>query len=434
MIIKTSLSKPIYDFLNKNRLINLTLIGFMENTPDAEIYVDNEENPTGVVARKDYFTNLYTENDDFLNEVLDTMYKDGFYGFRAIYRPLAEKIRKRFIVNWESLNALYYFPEKEVDLKRIKNPVKPIDIEDAETIDHFYTYRDETSLERIKDDIENRYSSAVYVDGDIASWVIIHNDNSMGIMYTKEEYRDKGYAEDVSLDLTSKILKSGNTPFLTIVEGNNMSPGLAKKCGFVHDGIFTDWFGIIAGTPGEFIELHEGCDSTFNKAVESIREELNTTESNKKNCMYILGSMAKNSIEPPENFKIEVAESDDSKLLWCTTFMEELKLNEDGEKEFLEKLLTTVTNKAFEFRLILGTINGKPVSTAAFLRHFDDVTGIYMTSVKECPDRDNILAATLSMGAKKVVDYDIYLSFIRTEEPMADFYKKIGFIHTCYRE
>lgn len=246
MIIKTKSSKAVMDFLNKNQIINLNILGFLENEPDADIYVDNEETPIGVVAKKGYFSYIYTENDDFLNEVLNTFYKDGEYGFSGVYRPLAEKIRKRFKLEWESRCALYYLQKNEVDLKLIKNPVKPVEMKDAETVDHFYTYRDETSLERVKIDIKKRYSSAIYVNGDIASWVLIHNDNSMGIMYTKEEYRKKGYAVDVTIDLADKILKSGKIPFLQINEANNMSPKLAEKCGFVHDEIYSDWFGIIA--------------------------------------------------------------------------------------------------------------------------------------------------------------------------------------------
>ncbi|MBL4934762.1 hypothetical protein JK636_03200 [Clostridium sp. YIM B02515] len=433
MIIKTSLSKPIYDFLNKNRLINLNLIGFLENVPDAEIYVDNEAYPTGVVARKDYFSSLYTENDAFLNEVLDTLYKDGFYGFRAVYRPIAEKIRSRFIVNWESLNALYYLPVKEVDLSRIKNPVKPIDIKDAEIINHYYTYKDEISLDKIRDDIENRPSSAIYVDGDIASWVLIHNDNSMGIMYTKEEYRGRGYAEDVTLDLANKILKSGRVPFLTIVDGNNMSPGLAKKCGFVHEGVFTDWFGIISGTPKELIDWHDDCDNKFEKAIETVKEQLSTNAS-KLDCMYIINGRANDSMPIPENFQIEVAETIERKLIWCTTLAEGLHINSDKKRDFIEKTLSIITDKEYEFKLILGTIDGKPISTIAFLRLFDDLSGIYMSSVAANADKDKILRATLAKALKKVEEYNMYLSFINSEESALDLYKEIGFIHSHYRE
>jgi hypothetical protein len=433
MIIKTTFGKPIYDFLSKNKIINLNLIGFLENVPDAEVYVDNEANPTGVVARKGYFSSLYTENDDFLNEVLDTLYKDGFYGFRAIYRPIAEKIRSRFLVNWESLNALYYLPVKEVDLSQIKNQMKSIDIKDAEIINHYYTYKDEISLDKIKDDIENRPSSAIYVDGDIASWVLIHNDNSMGIMYTKEEYRGRGYAEEVTLDLVNKILKSGHVPFLTIVDGNNMSPGLAKKCGFIHEGVYTDWFGIISGTPKELMDLHDECDKKFEKAIEPVKEQLPTI-TEKHHCFYLLNDKANDSLSIPEDFKIEVADTMERKHIWCTTLAEGLDINIDKRSKFVEEVMKIVVNEEYEFRLILGTINGKPVSTVAFLRLFDDICGIYMISVTEKADKDTILGATFIEAIKKVKKYNLYLSFVNSYESNLDLYNKIGFIHIDYRD
>ena len=199
----------------------------------------------GVVAIKGYFSFIFTQNDQFLGEVLNTLYKDGNYGFSGVYRPLANKIKRRFQIEWESSCALYYYPSNKIDISLIKNPVQCAKFCDAKTIDSYYTFKDETSLVRIINDLEKRYSSAVYVNADIACWVLTHNDNSMGVMYTREEYRKMGYAVDVTIDLTNKILKSGKRPFLQIIEGNFMSPGLAKKCGFVHDGIFSDWFGII---------------------------------------------------------------------------------------------------------------------------------------------------------------------------------------------
>jgi hypothetical protein len=434
MIIKTSFGKPINEFLNKNKIINLNLIGFLENVPDAEVYVDNEANPTGVVARKGYYSSLYTENDDFLNEVLDTLYKeDGFYGFRAVYRPIAEKIRSRFLVNWESLNALYYFPLNEVDLSRVKNQVRPIDIKDAEIINHYYTYKDEVSLEKIKDDIENRPSSAIYVDGEIASWVLIHNDNSMGIMYTREEYRGRGYAEDVTLDLTNKILNSGHTPFLTIVDGNNMSPGLAKKCGFIHEGVYTDWFGIISGTPKELIDLHDECDQKFEKAIETVKVQLPAI-TGKFDCRYIINGMENGSIAIPDDLEIEVAESMERKHIWCNTFAKGLDIIIDKRCEFIENVMKIVSNEDYEFKLILGTINGKPVSTAAFLRLYDDVCGIYLISTTEEADKDNILGATMIKAIKKVKEYNLYLSFVNSVESQSELYNKLGFIHSHYRE
>lgn len=252
MIIKTKSSDAIMEYLNKNKIINLNIMGVIENEPDAEIYVDNEQAPNGVLVRYGYFNYVYTEDDEFLDKILNSLFKDNHYGFAGLHRPLADKIKKRYEITWDNRCYLYYLPKDKLDLSLIKNPVNSIDIKDAETIDEFYTYRGSESIYKIKKDILSRPSSAVYVDGDIASWVLVHSDNSMGIMYTKDKYRKKGYAVDVSIDLASKIINLGKIPFLNIVESNTMSPLLAEKCGFVKYG-YSDWFGIIAGTPEEHI-------------------------------------------------------------------------------------------------------------------------------------------------------------------------------------
>lgn len=253
MLIKTEVNDSIINFLKSDYIINLNILGVIENVPKAEIYVDNVDNPTGVLVKEnDYMHFLYSNNDNFLNEFFEEYLKTGFYGFSGVEWSIAEKLKKRIsensVISWESPVTVYYMPKENLnpDLKR--NPVCSIDIKDAEEVDKFYTYKSDRSLETIKNDILKRPSSAVYADGEIACWVLIHDDNSMGIMFTKEEHRRKGYAIDVTIDLASKIIEKGNIPYIQIVEGNNMSPGLAKKCGFVEYGR-ASWFGAIIGTP-----------------------------------------------------------------------------------------------------------------------------------------------------------------------------------------
>jgi hypothetical protein len=150
MIVKTKPSDLIMEYLNKNKIINSNIIGIIENEPEAEIYVDKKEVSRGVFVRYEYFNYIYTEEDEFLDEVLETLFKDNFYGFSGVYRPLADKIRERYVVVWESRCSLHYLPTENLDLSLIKNPVESIDIQDAEMVDKFYTYRHPGSLEQIK--------------------------------------------------------------------------------------------------------------------------------------------------------------------------------------------------------------------------------------------------------------------------------------------
>ena len=246
MIIKTNKIEQVIKFLNTKEIVNLNTIGFIHNNEDAEILVDDEKKPSGVIARKGYFSYIYTENDAFLNEAMDKLYKKGEYGFAGIYRPLAEKIKKRYDIEWENKCALYYYPKKEAPLNLISRKASSIKLQDAHIVNDYYTYKSEYSLYDIKECIEHRPTSAVYIDGDLASWVLMHNDNSMGIMYTKEKYRKMGFAVDVTVDLVNKILNTNKTPYLQIAEDNSMSPGLALKCGFIHENLYSDWFGILS--------------------------------------------------------------------------------------------------------------------------------------------------------------------------------------------
>ncbi len=243
-MIRTAADQKVFDFLDRNKIINLNIRGIIHNNPDAEIYVDDENGIKGILVRNGFFYSLYTEQEDILNHFLDKISQDQDYiGFSGVHRPVTEMILKRFRLDWRNPCDIYYLPVERYDPGLRKNPTQPVRLEDAEIVDKFYTFRSETSLEQIKKDISLRHSSAVYVNGEIASWVLTHDDNSMGIMYTREEYRRRGFAVDVTIDLAGKIIKSGHIPFVQILESNTQSPGLALKCGFVKAGK-CDWFGV----------------------------------------------------------------------------------------------------------------------------------------------------------------------------------------------
>lgn len=243
-MIRTVPNQRFYEYLNRNEIINLNIKGIIHNNPGVEIFVDDENDINGVLVRNGEFYFLYTELDDILDHFLDELARDREYiDFSGIHRPITEKILKRFRLAWRNPCDIYYLPPERYDPDLKKHPTQPLRLVDAEIVDKFYTFRSEDSLEQIREDIIRRHSSAVYVDGEPVSWVLTHEDNSMGIMYTREEYRRHGYAVDVTIDLAGKIIKSGQIPFVQILESNNQSPGLAMKCGFIKAGK-CDWFGV----------------------------------------------------------------------------------------------------------------------------------------------------------------------------------------------
>ena len=360
--------------------------------------------------------------------MLETLFKDNFYGFSGVYRPIADKIRRKYSVVWESRCSLHYLPKENLNLSLIKNPVSSIDIKEAELVDKFYTYRNPDSLEKIKNDISHRPSSAIYVNGDLASWVLIHNDNSMGIMFTKEEYRKKNYAVDTSIDLALKITKLGKIPFLQINEANNMSPGLAAKCGFVKYG-YTDWFGIIEGTPKDLIDANNQDRNNHLKALEGFRY----TDDKELNCMYLPPYIFNSEYEKIQGFSVEKVIDDKMIAIWCETLITALEMEENKKNIFRDIVYKAVSKTENGYTLYIGSLNGEIVSTTAFSKLDNDCLGLYFGAVKPSMRRNGIGRATVIEALKTVTkDDDIEFILIQSPDNYQDIFKKMGFVHTHY--
>jgi hypothetical protein len=249
---RTTFSPAVLALLERDRIATLNLVGILRNEPGTEILVDDEASPRGVLAKGPWFWYLHTEEATFLEAVFLEMERQaGFYRFSGVWRPLAEKIKERFPVAWDAPCDLYHWPPGNPPPQ--PQQVQSVAFRDAEIVDQHYPYRHARSLEQIQNCIRQRHSSAVYVDGAIVCWVLVHEDDSLGIMHTLEGHRRKGHGVAVTLDLVRKQLADGRTPFLQIRNDNSLSPGLARKCGFVQHGS-CDWFGVMVGTPQEVIE------------------------------------------------------------------------------------------------------------------------------------------------------------------------------------
>lgn len=245
MFIETDFTNKVKALLEEDLITNLNIFGVIENCNEAKILVDDINNPSGVVVNNGYLNYIYTNNDEFVDKVIDYLSNNkGEYGFSALRYDIAQKIKGKFEMTWGNVCSLYYYNKNTVDKSKIKAEVTDVKIEDDYVVNEYYTYKDDSSIHDIRNSIYNRVSSCVYKNGKLASWLLIHDDNSMGPMYTKEEFRKEGYAVDATLDLVNKLLKNNKIPFLHIVKGNEASYRLAKKCGFVEHGT-VDWFGII---------------------------------------------------------------------------------------------------------------------------------------------------------------------------------------------
>lgn len=247
-LIKTTATSVVMDFLNSKGIIALNLLGAIEHTPELVLYVDDLTTPTGVVGAEDYFKYIVTNETQFLDDYMETFcQKDDYYGFTGIDKTLADHIlTKNVKLHWRNDCNLYYLPEAYT-LPDVDPRVASLELKHADEVNNFYEFKGEYSLGQIKEDIKNRPSSCITIEGELASWVVIHRDDTMGIMYTKEAYRQKHLAYLVSVDLMHKVRGLGKLPFLQIATKNTASQGLAAKAGLKKANEIVSWFGIIVG-------------------------------------------------------------------------------------------------------------------------------------------------------------------------------------------
>ena len=232
--------------LKSQSFIPYNVIGVLENTDNLGYYDALTET---VWVENHYFNYIYG-NPDTIQSKIESL-EDGFYGFSAVLGSLAESIYGKWFLHWYEPTERYVHNNPVPDLES-PYPVVQIPFEEAKGIDDRYEYQQEGSFEKIKDAILNRPTAAIYIDDEIASYVLVHEDNSIGYMFTQDKHRHKGLGYWVTLDILKQMKARETVPFVEINQRNFKSQGLAGKTGFVKDA-FTPWFGIIKGVP-EFIK------------------------------------------------------------------------------------------------------------------------------------------------------------------------------------
>ncbi len=246
----TTDKKNIIERLKKQDFVPLNLIGVLENM-EGNVYFDHETNSAWV--ENNYF-NYITGNSESINAHIDQL-EDGFYGFSGVSYELAKSIFTKHLLHWyEPTERFVISADKNDDhdwRRHAPYEIVSIPMEEARGIDDRYEYKQEGSFERICDAITRRPTSAIYIDGELASYVLVHEDNSIGYMFTLEKYRHMGLGYWVTKDILEKMKDRNSLSFVEINQRNFKSQGLAKKTGFEKDA-FTPWFGIVKGVPEFF--------------------------------------------------------------------------------------------------------------------------------------------------------------------------------------
>ncbi|MBI9014019.1 MAG: GNAT family N-acetyltransferase [Clostridiales bacterium] len=227
---------------------SLNIKGVLTNT-NYPTFVDDLEKPEGIWVKDKYFNFLYSEQLNFI-ELFDQTIKEDYFGFAGTNKSVLEYYFENELIQWKNTCDQYHYSgEKFSEVMALES----LNLSDATYVNDNYEYKNSNSLTKIKDAIKSRPTSCLRIDGKIVSFVLLHDDDSIGYMYTLPEYRGNGYAYELAKDIINKTLNTGRLPYIQIVQGNEKSKQLALKLGFEKHGE-VHWFGVVR--LGESFKVH----------------------------------------------------------------------------------------------------------------------------------------------------------------------------------
>ena len=218
--------------LRKDPIRNSSLIGFIDNNPITEILSEGESYVVkGISDRKwVYFSSEYL--DEFKKLLIKIHYTDTT--FASLEDWMIPLITTGKQLEWKLTTMRYFLP---IDTAFPENRIETFSLseKDAEYIRENSNYKQYLPVEYLKKRIAKSFSAGVINNNKLVAWAITHDDGAIGALHVLNEFRNKGYASEIVLNLAYKIRNSGQIPIAQIEEKNESAIRLFEKLGFVKD-------------------------------------------------------------------------------------------------------------------------------------------------------------------------------------------------------
>jgi GNAT superfamily N-acetyltransferase len=189
----------------------------------------------GAAMLLDHSLHMYGEEkalDRFLAQ-LESGREYSFFGVPCKYLPLLNGHFQG--IQCEEQTSAYTITASDF----VGQPAEPLDsltLADAEFVNEHWTYKHEGSLDFFKHIIATYPSSAVRIDGQLAGWAVcydaIEDMVNLGSLRVLEQYRRQGLGSKLARDLVAKVLATGKTPMVHILDDNIASRTLSMEIGF----------------------------------------------------------------------------------------------------------------------------------------------------------------------------------------------------------
>lgn len=194
-----------------------------------------------------------------------------------------------------------------------------------------------------------------------------------------------------------------------------MSPGLAKKCGFVEAGK-VNWFGIIAGNSKELAESNDNSRQQFLATIPLVLHPLIYKEKVKYTGLYNYLHNFKYQSADIEGLIFVKVENEQQMKAWCDLVSKSYKAK-------IEKSVVEDPN----YNLFLLQKDNEAIAAAATHKYEEEDRGLYFMSI--LPEQEN--TDLLKILAMETINYEknhgCEYMVTQTEEKWVEMFKELGF-------
>ncbi len=224
--------KDIISILKGDLTRNVNLINFIEENEILETHIVG--NAIMVKGISDRTWIYFSCKDESEFEMLLNLLEPEDSNFAILNDWMLPVIKKKMELKVE-LTTMKFILNPDVKIPENKIPVGQLFPDDAAYLYKNFDYSEYTSVDYIKERINKSVSAAIRIQDTLVAWAATHDDGAIGMLHVLPEYRRRGFAREVTINIINKLRQRGKLPFAHIEEDNFGSLKLVEGLGFVKD-------------------------------------------------------------------------------------------------------------------------------------------------------------------------------------------------------
>jgi len=155
---------------------------------------------------------------------------DGYLKFSSLSLDVQKAVERRRKLIRASPVGMFILEKKDFRPVFSTHRVESLNPKDAKTLaeNSPYDQGEEYALARIT----NAPTAAIRIEGELASYIVVHANGSIGMLHTMDHFRGQGLARVVVSALVEAQFARGREAYCYIVEGNEASERVFESVGF----------------------------------------------------------------------------------------------------------------------------------------------------------------------------------------------------------